>query len=68
MSRLRLHQGKRTYHLRTFACPVCGALVHAGKSGITTNVTHIKTMWCYRCRAEQDFTQLDEHQPRRTYV
>ena len=45
--------------VRTFVCPVCGAVVPATKTQGITVAGHIKTMWCYSCREVRDFLQVD---------
>ena len=60
MSR-RVHH-PHDYHrviVRTFICPVCGAVVPATKTQGITVAGHIKTMWCYSCREVRDFLQVD---------
>lgn len=45
--------------VRIFRCPVCGTLNPATKYKGRTNPGHIKTMWCYHCKAETDQEQID---------
>ena len=44
---------------RRFKCPVCGTVLTAYKlSSRRTSAGHIKTMWCYKCKKVQNFTQV----------
>lgn len=55
-------QKKRVFlpkQIRTFQCPECGAVVSAPKYKTRTNAGHVKTMYCYRCKADRDFIQVD---------
>ena len=43
---------------RRFKCPVCKTIQVAYKSSAhRTAEGHIKTMWCYWCKAERQFMQ-----------
>lgn len=44
---------------RVFKCPVCGSVTIAyKKSSRRTAANHVKTMWCYKCKKVEDFTQV----------
>ena len=44
---------------RVFKCPVCGSITIAyKKSSRRTAANHVKTMWCYKCKKGEDFTQV----------
>lgn len=44
---------------RVFKCPVCGSVTIAyKKSSRRTATNHVKTMWCYKCKKVEDFTQV----------
>ena len=45
--------------VRLFQCPSCGRFVPATKMKSRTVIGHIKTMYCFFCREEQDFIQVD---------
>ena len=50
---------KRNVTLRRFKCPVCKTIQTAPKtSAQRTPDGHIKTMWCYWCKAERQFIQF----------
>ena len=42
----------------TIKCPVCSAEMTAPKM-TRTGSKHVKTMYCYVCKAERDFIQVD---------
>ena len=45
---------------RRFKCPVCKTIQVAYKSSAhRTAEGHIKTMWCYWCKAERQFVQYN---------
>ena len=47
---------------RRFRCTVCGTIQTAWKkSSKKTKVTHIKTMYCYKCKLVQDFIQISNY-------
>lgn len=56
MSKGRINRPKQ---IRTFRCPECGAVMSAPKYKARTNAGHVKTMYCYRCKADRDFIQVD---------
>lgn len=49
----------RAVQLRTFVCLSCGAKVTLTKRLGKTKAGHVKTTWCYRCKAVTDHMQLD---------
>jgi hypothetical protein len=50
----------RSTILRYFRCPECAGKMTAPKmSADSTGSGHIKTMWCWRCKTERDFVQID---------
>lgn len=46
-------------HERVFKCPVCGDKRICLKRR-NTAVGHIKTMYCYVCKEDRDFIQIEE--------
>ena len=50
---------RRYYTLRRFRCPECGAVLTATKHIARTGDGHVKTMWCFTCKMERDFIQID---------
>ena len=50
---------RRHFSIRHFRCPECGAVFPVSKMVRRTGGGHIKTMYCYKCRAERDFEQID---------
>lgn len=50
---------RRYFSLRRFKCPECGAVLTATKHTKRTGDGHVKTMWCFTCKAERDFVQVD---------
>ena len=50
---------RKKVRVRVFRCPVCGEKSYAPKRTIT-RPGHVKTMWCWKCRAERDLVQVDE--------
>lgn len=44
---------------RLFICPECGVVVPATKYYGKTSVGHIKTMYCYQCKEDKDFEQIE---------
>ena len=54
---------KRVRHplnMRYFRCTVCGADTPAPNHRRITAPGHIKTMWCYKCKAVTDHYQVRE--------
>ena len=50
----------RKIHQRRFRCPECGARMDMPKWRRVTAPGHVKTAWCYVCKAERDLIQMDE--------
>lgn len=50
---------RRGFTVRHFRCPECGASVAAAKGKCRTGQGHIKTMYCYVCKRDRDFVQVD---------
>ena len=46
--------GRKGVFIREFKCPKCGALMYAPKKR-QDKLSHIKTMWCWGCKAVRDF-------------
>ena len=55
---------KRASLLRYFKCSWCGAIATAPRTHGKTHAGHIKTMWCYVCKRERDFVQIDQEKTR----
>lgn len=55
----RFERNQRYWQKRIFRCPECGALIPALKAKSPTQTGHIKTMYCYVCREERDFEQIE---------
>jgi len=52
---------KRNSQKRAFKCTKCGERATAFKRiSHFTGEGHIKTMWCYKCKAVTDFYQLSK--------
>lgn len=50
---------KHTVSERAFRCPVCGTVIKAyKKTNRMTAIGHVKTMWCYKCKNVENFTQI----------
>ena len=45
--------------LRDMVCPVCGTVTTVTKTKGRTHPGHIKTMYCYRCKAVTDHIQRE---------
>lgn len=50
---------RRHTRIRYFQCPVCHAVLTATKHKGITGTGHIKTMYCYVCKRDRDFVQVD---------
>lgn len=55
---------KSCWRLRYFRCPVCGTVSTAPKTDGWSHTGHIKTMWCWVCKAERDHVQIDADKAR----
>ena len=55
---------KRASLLRYFKCSWCGAIATAPRTHGKTHAGHVKTMWCYVCKRERDFVQIDQEKTR----
>lgn len=55
---------KNQWRLRYFKCPECGTVTTAPKTDGLSHVGHIKTMWCYVCKADRDHVQIDTDKTR----
>lgn len=56
---MRRSKNLRSLQLRVFRCPECGTRLVAPKRIYRTSIGHIKTMWCYVCKAMRDFIQVE---------
>ena len=45
--------------IREFECPECGERILAPKHK-RSEKEHIKTMWCWKCKAERDFELIGQ--------
>ena len=59
MSRRPSRYTRQRPQLRDFVCPVCGAVITIPKHRGQTSPGHIKTMYCYRCKAITDHIQRE---------
>lgn len=48
---------KTMAYIRHFKCPICSTEITAPKLS-KTGYGHVKTMYCYVCRADRDFVQI----------
>lgn len=55
----RRRRSRRPPQVRLFQCPVCGNLSTATKAMGRTAPGHIKTMYCYGCKAVSDMVQIE---------
>lgn len=56
----RLWKSRSPPIIRQFRCPECGEIVPATKrSDRKTPPGHVKTMWCFRCKKQRDFLQVE---------
>lgn len=53
----------RRMQQRRFRCPACGARMDMPKWRRHTAAGHVKTAWCYVCRARRDLIQTEETAP-----
>ena len=56
---MRQHPKAFVPQKRVFQCPVCGTKSPATKAKGRTAPGHIKTMYCFVCRAVTDHIQID---------
>ena len=59
MRRRRRHFEAYRPQIRIFECSKCGSKVPASKYKRPTDIGHVKTMYCYRCKAETDHIQIE---------
>ena len=52
-------RSRRPPQVRIFRCSVCGKLTPATKIKGQTAPGHIKTMYCYGCKAVSDMVQIE---------
>lgn len=50
---------RRVWSMRRFRCPECGTMMSAAKVERRATKGHVKTMYCWVCKGDRDFVQVD---------